>query len=597
MLRSTLYFGDNLDILRRYIPDETIDLIYLDPPFKSDQDYNILFREADGSRPAAQIQAFEDTWHWDRAAAASYDEVIRAGGRVAAALVAMRQLLGENDMLAYLSMMTPRLVELHRTLKRSGSIFLHCDPTASHYLKLLMDAVFGATQFKNEIIWRRTGSHNSSKRFGPIHDTLLFYAKGDTHYFRRTFRPYLKGHAESYFKNEDEHGRFWTNALTGADIRHGDSGRPWRNYDPTKVGRHWAIPGRIAEELAIDPQLTPQQKLDALDEAGFVCHPPEGSKAMPTYRQYLEDSPGMPVQDIWSYQPHTRGVLCDTDEAIDEDVRWLVRQGDKERLGYPTQKPLGLLQRIIEAACPPKGVVFDPFCGCGTAIAGAQQLGRPWIGIDVTHLAIGLIRHRLVDMFGVKIVKDFAVVGEPVDETGATELAKTDPFQFQWWALGLVGARPAEPKKGADQGIDGQLFFHDGGPGTPTRRVVLSVKGGKLALTHARDLRGVMEREKADIAALISLHEPSSAMRREAASAGLYASPMGTKHARLQLLTIAELLAGSRLDIPPWHEARTFSRATRAKPRKTDDDLLPFKKSKRTYRPEDDVALGAEDVD
>ena len=327
----------------------------LDPPFNSDASYNVLFGHADGSRAAAQIKAFEDTWRWDQAAASAFEETVTRGGVVAQALTAFQTLLGPSTMLAYLSMMAPRLIELRRVLKPTGSLYLHCDPTASHYLKLLLDSVFGADQFRNEIIWRRTGSHSSSRRFGPIHDVLLFDSCSDAYYFNKVYRPYLKGHVDGYFKKEDpERGRYWENALTGSGTRKGESGKPWRGFDPTKVGRHWAIPGRIAEELALEPGLSVQERLDALDAAGFVSFPKKSSDAMPTYRQYLADSPGIPLGDIWAYQPHTRGVLRSS-EGIDEDVRWLVKQGDAERLGYPTQKPVGLLKRVISSSCPPGG--------------------------------------------------------------------------------------------------------------------------------------------------------------------------------------------------------------------------------------------------
>lgn len=570
---NTLYYGDNLDILRRYVKDESIDLIYLDPPFKSNQDYNVLFAEQNGSRSAAQIKAFEDTWQWDSAAAQAYQDSVEQGGKVSDALQAFRKFLGDTDMLAYLAMMAPRLVELGRVLKPTGSIYLHCDSAASHYLKLLMDGVFGPGQFRNEIIWRRTGSHNSNERFGPIHDTLLFYSKTDRYYFKRVFRPYLMGHVGGYFKQEDERGKYWTNALTGAGTRTGQSGKPWRSYDPTAVGRHWAIPGKIAEELALADNLTSQEKLDALDAAGFIDHPSKSSRAMPTYRQYLKDSPGMALQDIWAYQPHTRGVLYGTDEAIDEDVRWLVSQGDPERLGYQTQKPVGVLQRIIEASCPAQGVTLDPFCGCGTTIAASQKLQRRWIGIDITQAAIVVIKQRLADTFP---DATYSVIGEPVSVPDAEALASQDPYQFQWWALGLVGARPTDQKKGADKGIDGRLYFHD--EPKPTKQIIFSIKAGSLHANYVRDLRGVIEREKAEIGVLISLEQPTQPMRSEAASAGFYQAPSGKRHSRIQLLTVAELLAGKRIDYPP-EEARknvTFKQAPKAQPPELEKRKLPF---------------------
>lgn len=429
-----------------------------------------------------------------------------------------------------------------------------------------MDAIFGPEQFRNEVIWRRTGQHNSARRYGPIHDSILFYSKTNDYVFKRAFRPYLKGHVESYFKQRDEKGPYWTNALTGAGLRSGQSGKPWQRYDPTAVGRHWAIPGRIAEELGLDESLSTQDKLDALDEGGFIDHPSQGSKAMPTYRQYLKDSKGAPLQDLWTYQPHTRGVLWGTDEGIDEDVRWLVRQGDSERLGYETQKPEGILERIILSSSSNEGnTVLDPFCGCGTTIAVAQRLNRQWIGIDITHLAIGLIKSRLRDAFGEAVKETYKVIGEPVAVEDAQELAKDDPYQFQYWALGLVDARPHLQRKGSDQGIDGRLYFHDEGEGGSTKQIIISVKSGHVNVAHVRDLRGVIEREKAEIGVLITLEDATKPMRTESAAAGFYKSLYGQdKYPRLQILTIAELLDGKGIAYPQHSHNVTFRRAPRA---------------------------------
>ncbi len=219
----------------------------------------------------------------------------------------------------------------------------------------------------------------------------------------------------------------------------------------------------------------------------------------------------------------------------------------RERLGYPTQKPEALLERIIAASSNERDTVLDPFCGCGTTIAASQKLKRHWVGIDITHLAIGLIRHRLVDTFGGRA--RYEVIGEPVSTPDAAKLAKDDPYQFQWWALGLVGARPVEGKKGADKGIDGRIFFHEGDK-DKTKQIILSVKAGHVTVSHLRDLRGVIDREKAEIGVLLCMDEPTAPMRKEAASAGFYKSPWG-EHSRLQLLTIDDLLTGKTIDRPP----------------------------------------------
>jgi adenine specific DNA methylase Mod len=250
MADNLLYYGDNLDILRRHVKDETVDLVYLDPPFKSNQDYNVLFAEQDGSRSAAQIKAFEDTWQWDQAAAEAYHKIVEAGGRVSQAMQAFQVFLGENDVLAYLAMMAPRLVELRRVLKPSGSIYLHCDPTASHYLKMLLDAVFGPENFRNEVIWKRTNAHNDPKRYGRIHDVLLFYQKQPGAYFRPHFTPLPKGHVEERFDKEDSRGAYKLENPTGPGPRYGDSGEPWQGFNPTERGRAWAPPRKLCEKLS-----------------------------------------------------------------------------------------------------------------------------------------------------------------------------------------------------------------------------------------------------------------------------------------------------------------------------------------------------------
>ena len=525
---NCLYYGDNLDVLRRHIADESVDLCYLDPPFNSNASYNVLFAERNGSQAAAQIKAFEDTWRWDEGAARAYEEVVESGGRVSQAMQAFRTFLGDTDMLAYLAMMAPRLLELRRALKTTGSIYLHCDPTASHYLKLLLDAVFGPERFLSEIIWKRTSAHSSAKRYGPVHDVILFYGKSDEYKWNRVFQDYDADYMETFFDQTDPDGRRWKRTdMTGAGIRHGETGLPWRGIDITAKGRHWGSPPSV---------------LDELDRKGRV-HWPKKEDGMPRLKQYPEDLPGVPLQDVWT------------------DVRPLHNLA-AERLGYPTQKPETLLDRIILSSTVEGGVVLDPFCGCGTTIASAQRLNRRWIGIDITNLAISLIRHRLRDSYGDSIEDTYKVIGEPVSLPDAEVLAASDQYQFQWWALGLVGARPAEGKKGADKGIDGRIYFHEG-DGT-TRQIVISVKAGKLHAPYVRDLRGVVEREKAAIGVLLTLDDPTKAMRTEAASAGFYKSPWG-QHPKLQIVTVAELLDGKRMNAPPGRQTSiTYKQTPRA---------------------------------
>ncbi len=450
---NALYYGDNLDVMQRHIKDESVDLIYLDPPFNSKQDYNVLFAEKSGERAAAQIRAFKDTWHWDRVAARSYEDVVEIGGTVSRTMQAFRTSLGENDMLAYLSMMAPRLIELRRTLKQTGSIYLHCDPTASHYLKILMDSIFNPAQFINEIIWHYRKWPSGKYTFQRNHDILLFYGCGQTK--TRTFNQLYMERAASTLKRFGK-----AKIISGHD----------------EMGRR--TPSRMEDE----------------------------------------ESEGVRQDDVWN----------------------IGRVPPIKQL-FPTEKPQKLLERIITASSNPGDLVLDPFCGCGTAVVVAQSLDRHWVGVDITHLAVTLIKHRLHDAFGDNL--KFNVIGEPISMPDAEGLAASDPYQFQWWALGLLGARPVEQKKGADRGIDGRLYFHDDAKSAKTKQIIFSVKAGKVNVSQVRDLRGVLQREDAEIGVFITLNKPTSPMDREAASAGFYDSTgWNKKYPKIQIITIEELL-------------------------------------------------------
>ena len=430
-MTNALYYGDNLQVLRDEIASESVDLIYLDPPFNSKATYNVLFRSPSGRESQAQIEAFEDTWHWNQAAEEAFDEVLSSGNTDAAEMLrAMRSFLKENDMMAYLTMMAVRLIELHRVLKSTGSLYLHCDPTASHYLKILLDATFGPKRYLNEIIWRRTGSHNPRRSFGPVHDVIHAYTKSTDYKFNVIRRPYMAGHVESrYTKTPGGKMKFTSggNVLTGAGVRTGSSGKSWRGFDPTLKKRHWAIPGFY--ENLMPPkyrELDAGQKLEALYQAELVEI--QKGNAWPIMVRYLDERDGTPLTDIWAYQPYTKGTVWgDPDVGIDEDVAWL-GPTNPERLGYPTQKPVGLLERIINSATDPDDTVLDPFCGCGTTIHAAQILDREWIGIDITHLAISLIEKRLKDALP---GTNYEIHGTPQDLSGARALANQDKYQFQ----------------------------------------------------------------------------------------------------------------------------------------------------------------------
>jgi DNA modification methylase len=517
---GALFYGDNLDVLRQYVSDESVDLIYLDPPFNSNASYNVLFAEQDGSRSAAQVKAFGDTWRWDQGAATAYEEVVEAGGQVSQAMRAFQTLLGPSNMLAYLSMMAPRLIELRRTMKPTASIYLHCDPTASHYLKLLLDAVFAPENFRNEIIWQRTLSKGQMKnRLPNNHDVVLSYKKSADAFWDpdAAFRPYdptsLDEKTAKKYCHIDSDGRRYQ--LTS--LLNPNPNRPNLDYEFLGVRRVWRWT---------------RERMQKEHELGRVVQSRPGG--VPRFKRYLDEQRGRPLDDVWTDIPPLNSQAA-------------------ERLGYPTQKPEALLERIIEMASKPGDVVLDPFCGCGTAIAVSERLGRRWIGIDVTFLATHLIKSRLTEAFGDSL--EFEVIGEPTTKSEAEELAKEDPFQFEVWALSKVRARNSDTGKGADRGIDGRLLFHEKFGGK-TRQVIISVKSGRIGPQHVRDLRGVIEREEAEIGVLISMREPTPAMRTEAAAAGVYRSGsegVGTwgDHPRIQLLTIQELLEGAQIDKPP----------------------------------------------
>jgi len=527
--KNTLYYGDNLDIMRRYIPDESVDLIYLDPPFNSNATYNVLYAEHNGSRASSQIKAFEDTWSWGREAEETYGDLVTSGDRVADVMQAFRTFLGPCNMLAYLAMMAPRLVELRRVLKPTGSIYLHCDPTASHYLKLLMDAVFGPENFRNEINWVRTNAHNfKSKYFQRTSDVILFYTKSESYTWNQQFTQYSAEQLKRY-KVEAGTGRMYT----GQDLTLMGTNEArqfeWRGSKPPR-NRVWGYA---------------RERLEELWGEGLILKKSDGTPRLDGMKVYLDEMPGKALTAIW------------------DDIS-RVGNTSGERLGYPTQKPEALLERIIHASSSEGDVVCDPFCGCGTAIVVAEKLKRNWIGIDITHLAITLMKTRLKDALGESV--HFTVVGEPVSVPDAAALAESDPYQFQWWALGLVGARPIEQKKGADKGIDGKIVFQGDAPGK-FETVIISVKAGHVTANHVRDLRGVVERERAAIGVLISMEEPTKPMKTEAVTAGFFESETwDRKHPKIQLLTVAELLDGKKIDMPPRREVdATFKKAPKAK--------------------------------
>ena len=482
--KNTLFYGDNLQILREYIPDESIDLIYLDPPFNSNRNYNVLFKEESGNESEAQITAFEDTWHWDETARESFEELVtKSPEQVSRMISALHDFIGQNQIMAYLVMMTIRLLELHRVLKETGSLYLHCDPTASHYLKIVMDTVFGKENFRNEIAWCYTGPSRATVNFPKKHDVILFYAKSDhsPFYFDKVRIPY----------SEESLSRMTRNVIKkGGTI-----------FNEVKLN----INGKVPEDWWTD--------------------------IVPSSRR-----PG-------------------------------------EHIGYPTQKPIALLERIINASSKEGDWVFDPFAGCGTTIAAAEKLNRKWIGIDITHLAISLLKYRLRDMkqdVESRNGVNYEVIGEPKDLSGARQLAQDDRYQFQWWANGLIEAMPLggqigskKGKKGADKGVDGVINFIEDDT-RKVQRIIIQVNSGTVGAKDIRDLIGTLESEKAVIGVFITLENLTYPMIQAAGSAGHYLSKTrNKKYSKIQILTIEQLLEGAKVDMPP--QKTTFKKAKQEK--------------------------------
>jgi len=526
MKTNVLYYGDNLEILRNreYFPDECIDLIYLDPPFNSKKDYNILFKENGGVESEAQIKAFTDSWHWTQSAQDTYQDVVINGPpKVGKLIGALHDSIGRNDVMAYLVMMTARLIELHRVLKSTGSLYLHCDPVASHYLKLVLDQIFSPANFRNEIIWKRSSAHSDigqgAKHFGRIHDVILRYSKSINPTWNHQYGEYDTEYVDTFYRHiEPETGRRFQAVDLTARKPGGDTLYEWKGKKPYR-GRYWAYS---------------KQNMEEFEKKGKLYYTKDG---MPRLKYYLDEMPGLPLQDIWNDIFHALG---------------------NERLGFDTQKPLALLERIIQASSNERDIVLDPFCGCGTAVVAAQKLNRKWIGIDITTLATNLMRNRLKDSFGI----DAEIIGEPADLAGAKELAsQPDKYQFQWWALGLIGARPAgEKKKGADKGIDGVISFIDD-PTSKPKRAIVQVKSGHVHVKDIRELKDVASKEAMGI--FITLESPTKDMSVEAVSAGYYHSPIWDKdYPKIQILTIEELLHGKNVEMPPLAQTNvTFTKA------------------------------------
>ena len=534
---NTLYYGDNLLVLRDF-PSECVDLIYLDPPFNSNRNYNVLFKESAGVEAEAQIQAFEDTWHWGIEGTTTWDtynQIVQKQDEVGRMLQAFVQALGHNDVTAYLTMMAPRLVELRRVLKPTGSIYLHCDPTASHYLKVVMDSVFGATNSRTDIVWRRTNAKGLAfKGFPRDHDTLLYYTKEAKFTWNRPFVAYDPAYVEKFYRFVEEG--------TGRRYRLSDLTNP--NRDRPNLTYEWKGHVRVWRWT--------KQRMEEAEQHGIIQYSSTGLAAQ---KRYLDEMQGQPVDSIW------------------DDIE-PVQAHSKERLGYATQKPEALLERVISASSNEGDVILDPFCGCGTAVVAAHRLGRKWIGIDITYLAVDLMQNRLKTTFPGDFKKGVQIDGEPADEAAALALAEKDKYQFQFWSVAKLGgtSRGGQNKKGADQGVDGVIGFPEVDPeksgkaAHDFKQVIISVKGGNTGPSHVRDLIGTVKNESAAIGVLVTIKEPTRGMIDAAASAGVCQSNFTKKsYPKIQIITAGDIVHGKMVEMPPIESLSQYKAAPKAK--------------------------------
>jgi len=521
---NKLYYGDNLEILRKHIPDESVDLIYLDPPFNSNRAYNVIFHDKTGKAPQAQIEAFEDTWYWSEETQISFDEIMEGDNKpeLKDMMRAFLEFMNTSNLMAYITMMAIRLIELHRVLKPTGSLYLHCDPTSSHYLKILIDQIFGIKNFRNEVIWKRTDAKgNVLKKFGWIHDRLLYYTKGPDWTWNQQYLPYDQDYIDSFYNKVDKRGRRYQATDLTAPMSRASKGQvySWKGYTPP--------PSRCF--------VYNKEKMKELDRDGKIEYT---SKGCPRLIRYLDKMKGNKCPDMWT------------------DIK-IAQKG--ERLSYPTQKPMALLERIILTSSNKGDVVMDPFCGCGTAVAAAEKLDRKWIGIDITYLAISLIKNRVLDHFP---NAKFEIEGEPKSVEDAQQLFKQSPFQFESWAVSKVGGQPFKSTGGGDTGIDGFLYFKD--YELKYHKVVIEVKGGKYQPRDIRSLAHVIEREKAPMGLLLSLEEPTKGMKRDASALGKWKMPGSKKsYPVIQIVTIEDLFKGKMPDLPDTSE--TLRKAKRVK--------------------------------
>ena len=530
---NKLYFGDNLEILRE-MDEGRVDLICTDPPFNSGRDYNSFIGDS-----LAQKKAFTDTWTWDTAAQdarADIEHCAYASDTYKALdeclkgydLILRRAVSGSSGaMRAYLAFMGPRLAEMHRILTQKGSLYLHCDPTANHYLKGVMDAIFGVENFRNEIVWQRTKAHNDGKQYGRIHDTILFYSKSSKRVWNPVYTAHDPEYVKKFYRHQDERGLYQPITLNASgSVQDGESGKAWRGIDPNAMGNHWRAPRREAWPEGVEPpenyeSLSVHEKLDVLDASGLVYWPPNGR--VPRFKRYLSTTKGNRVQDVIT------------------DINHLT-SASKERLGYPTQKPLALYERLISASSNEGDIVLDPFCGCGTTIDAAHSLKRNWIGIDLTILALDPMRQRLADRHGLEPSVDYQIEGYPTNMQEVRRFLKDGDkrkyHDFSNWAVTRLGLRPTrDVGDGGHDGVGAMTLWNTQQMKETDARILAEVKTGRASITQVRAFCQVMHENNAEIGIFITIAPISAGMRQQAENMGSF-EHNGRRYPRLQFWQI-----------------------------------------------------------
>lgn len=517
---NRLFYGDCLTIMRDHMKLGSVDLCYLDPPFNSNREYNAIYKDETGRPLPDQVEAFCDLWTLDEErerALQTMPVLMRENGLDDDVVEFWRLWMNalrntQPRLLAYLAYMVERLLYVKTILKPTGSVYLHCDPTASHYIKVMMDAIFDHQNFRNEIVWKRTSGHSDAKRLGAVHDVILAYTRSGTFTYHRQYTPYEAAYVAQRYKRTDPDGRKWMDDNLSAK---GLSGGGYE-YAYKGVSSLWRVPPERMEEL---------------DNEGKLYFTSRGGIRI---KRYLDEMPGLPLTDVWADIPP-------------------INSQAKERMGYATQKPLPLLERIIETSSNEGDVVFDPFCGCATTLEAAHQLGRRWIGIDIAIHAIKRVaKVRLQDRLGLIEGQDFTVEGVPRDVEGAQDLWERDKYHLQKWAVEQIDGF-VTTKRTADGGIDGRLYFAV--PNEPDlQSMALEVKGGKnVSIRDLRALRGVLDDDTAALAGLIVMHPLRATQERNfkkfMASAGDM-DVLGVKYPRMQMLSVAEILEGKRFQTP-----------------------------------------------